>query len=207
MYNPKHFAENDAQRLLAFMREFNFAALVTAENDFPVATHLPFIIERRNEKIILCAHLAKANLQWKQFAGREILVIFQEPYAYVSPVLYAEGLNAPTWNYVAVHAYGKARVFKKVEENLQLLEKMIGEFDRNYFENGWRKIPYEYKISRARAVVAFEIEVTDLQGKKKLNQNKNIEDARNVLETFDRSGNANERRIARFMKEIYDNKS
>src|SRR5215211_253242 len=115
MYTPKHFAENDAQRLLAFMREFNFAALVTAENDFPVATHLPFIIEKRNEKIILCAHLAKANLQWKQFAGREILVIFQEPHAYVSPVLYAEGLNVSTWNYVAVHTYGKARVFKKVE--------------------------------------------------------------------------------------------
>jgi len=59
MYNPKHFAENDAQRLLAFMREFNFAALVTAENDFPVATHLPFIIERRNEKII--RYLSKIN--------------------------------------------------------------------------------------------------------------------------------------------------
>jgi transcriptional regulator len=84
---------------------------------------------------------------------------------------------------------------------------MFAEFDRRYFQNGWREIPDEYKISRAKAVVAFEIEVTDLQGKKKLNQNKSIEDAANVLEAFEKSENVNERRIARFIKEIYDNKS
>ena len=207
MYIPKHFVEDNEENLLAFMSEFNFAALVTSENDFPVATHLPFIIEKRNGKIILSAHLAKANPQWKQFPDRNILVIFQEPHAYVSPSLYMEKLNVPTWNYVAVHAYGKATIFETVAENLRLLEKMIAEFDANYFENGWREIPDEYKISRAKAIVAFEIEVVDLQGKKKLNQNKDIEDARNVIKAFEKSENANERQISRFMKEIYDNKS
>src|SRR6185295_5882159 len=112
MYIPKHFVEDNEENLLAFMREFNFAALVTSENDFPAATHIPFIIEKRNGKIILSAHLAKANLHWKQFADRNILVIFQEPHAYVSPSLYTEILNVPTWNYVAVHAYGKATIFE-----------------------------------------------------------------------------------------------
>lgn len=204
MYIPKFFAETDEESLLAFMREFSFATLVTAENDFPTAVHLPFIIEKRAGKIVLSAHMAKANLQWKEFEGKEILVIFQEPHAYVSPLLYAEKLNVPTWNYVAIHAYGKAKIFETAEENLLLLEKMIAEFDENYFKTNWREIPDEYKLSRARAIVAFEIEVTDLQGKKKLNQNKDEEDGRRVIEAFEKSENKNARQIARFMKEIYD---
>jgi transcriptional regulator len=202
MYIPKFFAETDVENLLAFMREFNFATVVTAENDLPEATHLPFIIEKRDDKIVLIAHMAKANLQWKHFADKEILVIFQEPHAYISPLLYAEKLNLPTWNYVAIHAYGKAKIFESAEENLALLEKMIAVFDENYLKTDWQEIPEEYKLSRAKAIVAFEIEVTDLQGKKKLNQNKDAEDGRRVIEAFEKSENASEKQIARFMKEI-----
>jgi transcriptional regulator len=119
-------------------------------------------------------------LQWKHFAEKPVLVIFQEPHAYVLPLLYAEKLNVPTWNYVAIHACGRAKIFETPEENLALLEKLIAEFDPNYFETNWREIPDEYKLSRARAIVAFEIEVTDLQGKKKLNQNKDAEDGRRL---------------------------
>jgi transcriptional regulator len=202
MYIPHFFAETNEDSLLAFMREFNFATLVTAENDFPTATHLPFIIEKRAEKIVLSAHMAKANLQWKEFRDKDVLIIFQEPHAYVSPLLYAEKLNVPTWNYVAIHVYGKAKIFETVEENLALLEKMIATFDEKYFETNWREIPEEYKLSRAKAIVAFEIEVEDLQGKKKLNQNKGEEDGRRVIEAFEKSKNSGEQLIARFMKEV-----
>lgn len=207
MYIPHFFAETDKESLLAFMREFNFATLVTSEKNFPTATHLPFIIEKRGEKIVLSAHMAKANLQWQEFAGKDILVIFQEPEAYVSPLLYAEKVAVPTWNYVAIHAYGKAKIFESAEENLSLLEKMIAEFDPDYLNTNWREISDEYKLSRAGAIVAFEIEVEDLQGKKKLNQNKDEENGRRVIEAFEKSENRGERQIARFMKEIYDGKS
>ena len=76
MYIPKFFEETDQEKLLAFMREFNFATLITSENNFPTATHLPFIVEKRDGKIYLLAHLAKANLHWQQFENNEILVIF-----------------------------------------------------------------------------------------------------------------------------------
>ena len=207
MYIPHFFAENDEASLLEFMREFNFATVVTAENDLPEATHLPFVIEKRDEKIVLLAHMAKANLHWQQLAEKQVLVIFQEPHAYISPLLYQEKLNVPTWNYVAIHAYGTAKIFATAEENLLLLEKMIRTFDENYFQTNWREIPDEYKLSWARAIVAFEIEVTDLQGKKKLNQNKGAEDAERVIKALEKSENTNERQIARFMKEIYDGKS
>ena len=204
MYIPKFFVETDEENLLAFMREFSFATVVTCQNDQAEATHLPFIIEKRGEKIFLSAHMAKANSQWKQFEDKDVLVIFQEPHAYVSPLLYADQENVPTWNYVAVHAYGKARIFESAEENLSLLEKMVGTFDQNYFQTTWREISDEYKLSRAGAIVAFEIEVSDLQGKKKLNQNKGEEDGRRVIEAFEKSENANEQLIARFMREIYE---
>ena len=180
MYIPKFFEETDQEKLLAFMREFNFATLITSENNFPTATHLPFIVEKRDGKIYLLAHLAKANLHWQQFENNEILVIFQEPHAYISPMLYEKLENVPTWNYIAVHAYGRAKLFPQVE-NLRLLEKQVAIFDQKYFQTNWQKISDEYKINLAKGVVAFEIEVRDLQGKKKLNQNKLGKDAQNVI--------------------------
>lgn len=204
MYIPHFFAENDEETLLKFMREFNFATVVTAAGDVPEATHLPFVIEKRGDRIVLSAHMARANMHWRQLAEKDVLVIFQEPHAYVSPLLYAEKLNVPTWNYVAIHAYGRAKIFQTAEENLSLLEKLIAVFDENYFNTNWREISDEYKLSQAKAIVAFEIEVTDLQGKKKLNQNKDDEDGRRVIEAFAQSENPNERRIAGFMKEIYE---
>jgi transcriptional regulator len=202
MYIPKIFAETDEEKLLAFMREFNFATLITAENDIPTATHLPFIIEKRDEKIYLLAHLAKANPHWQQFKNKEILVIFQAPHAYISPMLYEKLENVPTWNYVSIHAYGRAKSFPQVE-NLQLLEKQVALFDPQYFETNWQKISDEYKINLAKGVVAFEIKVIDLQGKKKLNQNKTGKDAQNVIEALEKSDNENEQLIAKYMKEVH----
>ena len=201
MYIPKFFLEEDEEKILAFMREYNFAALVTAENDFPAATHLPFIIEKRAEKIILSAHMAKANAHWKQL-GRQILVIFQEPHAYISPLLYGETPNVPTWNYVAVHAYGHAKIFDETE-NLALLEKQIAVFDEKYFQTDWQEISVDYKKNLAKGVVAFEIEVADLQAKKKLNQNKTGQTAENVIAAFEKSDRENERLIAEYMKEVH----
>lgn len=184
------------------MREYNFAVLVTAGSERPEATHLPFIIETRGDKLILLAHMARANQQWKQFTERDVLVIFSEPHAYVSPLLYKDKINVPTWNYVAVHAYGQVVTFESVEENLVLLEKMIGAFDPEYLETNWREIPDDYKTNMAKGIVALEIEVTDLQGKKKLNQNKPGEDSRRVIEAFEK-GTAGEQEIAAYMKDVH----
>jgi transcriptional regulator len=202
MYTPKFFEETDPGKLLAFMRRYNFAVLVTAKNDRPEGTHLPFIIEERSGGVVLLAHMAKANPQWRQFGEKDALVIFSEPHAYVSPLLYKEKQNVPTWNYVAVHAYGKVRTFEP-GENLTLLEKQIEAFDPDYFNGNWREIDGDYKTNLAKGIVAFEIEVSDLQGKKKLNQNKPGDDAHRVIEAFEKGG-AGEQEIARYMKEVHE---
>lgn len=203
MYTPKFFAANDREECLRFMREFNFATLVTAAEGGPTATHLPFIIETRGDQIVLVAHMARANSQWRELAHGRALVIFSGPHAYVTPRLYGEPQNFPTWNYAAVHAYGQAVTIDSPEENLVLITKMVEAFDPDYFAGNWKTIDEEYKLSRARAVVGFEIVVDELQGKKKLNQNKSVDDAHRVIDAFS-AGDANERQIAGLMKEIYD---
>lgn len=202
MYIPSFFVEDDEEKLIEFMREYNFATLVTAEKDFPTATHLPFLIEKRDGKIYLQAHLAKANLHWQQFEKKDALVIFTEPHAYISPLLYEGKQNVPTWNYIAVHVYGSVKVFEQAE-NLALLEKQIKVFDKTYFETNWQEISVEYKTNLAKGVVVFELEAVDLQGKKKLNQNKKGKDAQNVIEAFEKSDSENERLIAKYMKEVH----
>ena len=201
MYTPKFFEETDTTNLLEFMREYNFAVLVTSAENGIEATHLPFVIETRGDKIVLIAHMARANEQWHGFSEKDVLVIFSGPHAYVSPLHYKEKINVPTWNYVAVHAYGRVQILP-VEENVPTIGKLIAVSDTAYLEGNWREIPEEYKTNLAKGVVAFEIEVTDLQGKKKLNQNKPGEDALRVIAAFE-NGSVNEREIASFMKDVH----
>ncbi len=98
--------------------------------------------------------------------------------------------------------YGHARIFDEAE-NLALLEKQVEIFDEKYFQTDWQKISADYKNNLAKGVVAFEIEVTDLQAKKKLNQNKTGQSAENVIAAFEKSDRANEKQIAEYMEEVH----
>ena len=207
MYTPKFFEENDQAECLRFMREFDFATLVTSGKSAPNATHLPVMTGESEGRIRIIGHMARANPQWKEMAGQTVLVIFQGPHAYVSPRHYTEPENLPTWNYVAVHAYGRARVIESDSENLQILSAMVAALDPDYFAGNWQTIPDEFKTAKARGVVSFEITVDELQGKKKLNQNKSAADSRRVIDAFERGGDPNEHGIAALMREIYDDKS
>lgn len=178
MYIPRHFEQKDLERLLAFMRDFNFAILVSLTGDKPIATHLPFVAERRGDTLFLLAHLSRANEQWKHF-GEDVLVIFSEPHAYISPSLYEKTDNVPTWNYIAVHAYGKLRILDEPQAQYDLLEKQMQAFEPAYLDQ-WQHVSAEYKEGLRKGIVAFEIAVTDLQGKEKLSQNKSAADRERV---------------------------
>src|SRR5512134_468067 len=105
MYIPSLYRIEDRETILAFMRAHNFATLVSAGEPGLVATHLPFVVAGREDRVILLSHMAKANPHWKCFEpGRESLVVFQAPHAYISPTFYDSRVNVPTWNYAAVRA-------------------------------------------------------------------------------------------------------
>src|ERR1700761_6434357 len=125
MYIPKLNLITDRQEALSFMQRYSFATIVTVNDGVPTATHLPFVVTKRENKIVLTSHFAKANPQSADIMNGKPLVIFAEPHAYISPKHYEQRASVPTWNYIAIHAYGKAALIDTPEEKAILLEQTI----------------------------------------------------------------------------------
>ena len=130
--------------------------------------------------MVLLAHFAKANPQWETLTDQPVLVIFNEPHAYISPTLYEKQLNVPTWNYVAVHAYGRATLITEEAQVFELLEKQMQAFEKEYLMQ-WAALPQEYKNAMAKGIVAFRLDVTQLEGKEKLSQNKKVTERERIM--------------------------
>ncbi|NUY81236.1 FMN-binding negative transcriptional regulator [Flavobacterium sp. MAH-1] len=199
MYIPKHNRFEDKDEIVAFMKRFGFATIVTVRDQVPLATHLPFIIESRNEDIVLVSHFAKANDQWKEVENDNVLVIFTEPHAYISPSNYDRQREVPTWNYISVHAYGRGKIIEDPQSVIRLLENTIDNFELSYRAQ-WDNFPDDFKHDMATGIVAFQIHVTDLQAKKKLSQNKTENERTKIIDSLSQSNDANERMIADYMK-------
>ena len=125
MYIPKRYLATDRAEIIAFMKQFSFATIITAKDNLPVATHLPFLVSTRGDEVILTAHFAKANEQWAAIENNKVLVIFTEPHAYISPRHYEKGLDVPTWNYIAIHAYGEGKLITETNKVFEVLEAAI----------------------------------------------------------------------------------
>jgi transcriptional regulator len=201
MYIPAFNQFPNQQDIISFMQRYSFATIVTTHDGVPVATHLPFLVELRDDKVILLSHFAKANPQAAQILGKTALVIFTEPHAYISPVNYPKETNVPTWNYIAVHAYGKASLLSEEEQTASLLAKTISNYEASYLQQ-WDNLPIEFKQKMMKGIVAFEIVIDDLQGKQKLSQNRTEEERENIINYLSKSADTNESEIANYMSKL-----
>jgi len=199
MYIPKINLATDRTEIVDFMKRFSFATVVTATNNIPVATHLPFLVSLKDDQLMLSSHFARANEQWKGIENNIVLTIFSEPHAYISPKNYEKALNVPTWNYISVHAYGQGTIITETGKVMELLEATIDQYDVSYQEQ-WNSLPEDYKLKMIKGIVAFEIVVTDLQAKKKLSQNKTSNEQQKIIATLSQSSDTNEILIAEYMK-------
>lgn len=200
MYTPKHFEEKDRAKLVEFMKEYNFAAIVNSAKKRYWATHLPFLVEETGGEIILKAHMAKANPQWANFKPyEEVLVIFQEPHAYISPKLYDNPVSVPTWNYIAVHAYGVPEILPGTEEKIALLEESFQVFEAS-FKMQWDVLPADYKSELLDGIVAFRIKITNIEGKFKLSQNRTSKEREKVMAELAQKEDKTKTDIADYMK-------
>lgn len=200
MYIPPENHMPGRGRAIAFMQRYSFATLVSAEGGVPVATHLPFVVREEGEKLVLLSHLARQNAQARLLEGRPALVVFQEPHAYISPSHYEKQLNVPTWNYLAVHAYGTPALIPDPQAVLQLLETTIHTYEAGY-QAQWQRLPDQYKHGLVRDLVAFRIEVTDLQAKEKLSQDKARTEQRRIVDALSQSDVSAERAVAGYMQQ------
>jgi len=201
MYVPKYNQLEDRAALLAYMRAYSFAALATSGPGGLTATHLPFVIEEEGGRITLLAHMAKANPQWRDFAsGAEALVIFMQPHAYVSPRLYDSRQNVPTWNYVAVHAYGRPVLIEERAAKIELQQKLIRQHDAGYLTQ-MAELPDSYLDAKLAAIVSFSLAATRIDARYKLSQDKNPAERERIARELEASGDSVAAETARLMRE------
>jgi transcriptional regulator len=189
MYTPKAFEVTDLPLLQAAMKQSELATLVTITPHGLVATHLPLLLdESKGEYGTLTGHVSRANLQWRESDPEaEALIIFLGLDTYVSPNWYPAkqetGRVVPTWNYAAIHAYGRVSFFEDAER----LRTVVTELTKRHeatFPAPWQvtDAPAAYIDSQLKAIVGFECRITRLEGKQKFNQNRPVEDRRGVIE-------------------------
>jgi transcriptional regulator len=199
MYIPKINLLSDRAEAIEFMQRFSFASIITAPNGLPVATHLPFLASERDGSVILTSHFARANGQWKDITDHKVLVIFSEPHAYISPRHYDQELSVPTWNYISIHAYGEGTIVPEEKKVIEILESTINTYELAYRQQ-WNRLPDDYKLGMIKGIVAFEIKVTELQGKKKLSQNKTEQEQARIIDTLSKSESTTENLVAEYMR-------
>ena len=205
MYLPKHFEQHDRALVLEVMRTHSFATMVSVDDaGAPFATHLPLIVSEigsgETVQLKIEGHVAKPNPHWKYLAARpEVLLMFQGPSAYMSPKVYADLARVPTWNYLAVHATGRAKLIEDPRAKDALLKGLIAIHEPEYAAQ-WRGLGEEYQLKMLAGIVAFEIAVDTLQPKFKLNQHR--KEAHAAMKQRYAEGNANEQALAGWMTRL-----
>jgi transcriptional regulator len=188
MYQPEHFRVEDRDKLLPVIGENPLAQLITAGEGGLIANPIPFTIAYDGETLLLRAHLARANPQWKELAaGAPALVVFQSVERYISPGWYATkretGKVVPTWNYVVVQARGPVTVDESPEWLRRQVEALT-EQEEGRIGADWKvdDAPESYMRVMMRGIVGIEMRVESLIGKFKASQNRPEADRVGVAE-------------------------
>jgi len=201
MYVPAAFSETDPGAIREFMRRHSFALLTSHGAGTLTASHLPLLIDSdAGSHGHLLGHMARANPQWRDVEG-EVMAVFSGPHAYVSPSWYEEAGTVPTWNYVAVHAYGTFQVVEDRESLMDILRRSVAVHETP------RPEPWPFDESEPhvetmlKAIVGFRIEIARLEGKWKLSQNQSPERRRRVARALEGRPDRDSQEIARLMAE------
>jgi len=211
MYVPKHFQQNSWPEIRKVIDDYSFATVVSCKDGVPVATHAPVrLVESAPGTFVLQGHVARANPHWQVMESEQkTLVIFAGPHSYVSPRWYNH-VNVPTWNYIAVHVYGKPRLVRDADELRALMSGLVNRYEghieaeRRYTVEG---LPPGYLESQMRGIVGFEISVDEVQASFKLSQNRVQEDHDNVIVELRKSEDQDAQRIAQAMSCPYAGES
>jgi transcriptional regulator len=213
VYLPPAFSETRTEVLIEHIERHEFGLLVSRGGDGLIASQIPFLVERRDGRLYLQGHVARANPQAADLdgsgeegegpgaGGREALAIFAGPHAYVSPTWYEAGPAVPTWNYAAVHAYGAARTIADPDWLRGLLQRLTERHEAREPAPPWRMedLPEPYLRSMLNGIIGVEIAVSRLDGKFKLSQNRPAADRPRIIAALERRADPDSRAVARLM--------
>jgi transcriptional regulator len=205
MYVPPAFQENDTAALHAAIRAAKLATFITTTAEGLIGTPLPMIFDAAEAPYgTLYGHVARANPQWKLAPIGDAMAVFMGPDAYVTPSWYATkretGKVVPTWNYVAVHAYGPVEFFEDTERLRDVVTRLTHLHEGSRAEP-WAvtDAPETFIQSQLRGIVGLRMPITRIDGKRKMSQNRSTEDRAGVVDGLSASGDAADRAVAKLI--------
>ncbi|HOD10251.1 MAG TPA: FMN-binding negative transcriptional regulator [Flavobacterium sp.] len=200
MYIPDLYKNENQSEIEQFLHENGFAILVNQTNGKLWATHIPLILGTNSDgKQILIGHISKLNPQAESFKQNdEVLAIFSGSHSYISSSWY-DHENVPTWNYLAVHVYGKIRLHS-FEESIEGLKKLVNKYEAKSEKPIRIEDLSEKTMREARGIVSFEIEITNIEAQKKLSQNRDDKNYKNIISELEKTNDSQAIAIANEMK-------
>lgn len=201
MYTPKYFKETDPKVIRDFIKQNNFATLVSLAEGEPIATHLPLEFFASEEGEFIKGHMARGNKQWRFFQNDQtVLVLFLGADAYISPTWY-DHVNVPTWNYVAVHVYGKPAIIEDRSELLELLKYQVDKYEKDEPGNyHLETMPKSFLETEILGVVGFRIKIERVEANFKLSQNRDQNNYENIVHKLQERKNQKSNDVAILMK-------
>jgi transcriptional regulator len=200
MYIPELYKNENEEEITTFLRNNSFGILVNLMDGQLWATHIPLELEQNESgKKLLCGHISRDNPQWKGFqSNADILAIFSGPHSYISSSWY-EKENVPTWNYIAVHVYGKIKIIEG-DDVIASLKRLTDKYEQNS-KNPVRLEDLSEKTMRQVAgIIAFEIEIDRIEAVKKMSQNRNERDYSNIVSELEKTDDAASKEVVAIMK-------
>ncbi len=200
MYIPNLYLNENETEINTFLQENGFAVLVNQLNQKLFAVHIPlYLTKNKDGKMVLEGHIAKENPLWQSFENNpEVLAIFSGPHTYISSSWY-DHENVPTWNYTAVHVYGTIKIVDETA-TIASLTRLVDKYEQN------SKCPVQVEkfskktMMQVRGVVAFEIEITEIQAVKKLSQNRDDKNHQNIITELEASQDPQAIAVAKEMR-------
>jgi transcriptional regulator len=202
MYSPPYNQVEDRRELVEFMRANSFAVLVTATGGVPMASHLPVTVADSEAGLVIHSHMAKNNPQWQEFFDDEILLVFAGPHAYVSPRWYADVERVPTWNYAAVHAYGKVVITEDRSVKHAAQRELVATLDPQWLPK-FDALRAEYVANMLNGIVTFDVAVTRLETRWKLSQNRGRREQELIAAELEKSEDVSVRALAALTRKHY----
>jgi transcriptional regulator len=200
MYIPELYKNENQEEIQNFIHQNGFGILVNQTNGKLWATHIPLLLETNSGgNHILVGHISKANPQAESLKNNEeVLAIFSGAHSYISSSWY-DHENVPTWNYLAVHVYGKVTIYNH-EQAVDSLKKLVDKYESKS-KNPVRVEDLSEKTMReARGIIAFEIEITAIEAQKKLSQNRDDKNYKNIISELEKTNDNQSIAIANEMK-------
>lgn len=201
MYTPQHYKNENIDEVREFIKANSFGILISQTKGRLWGTHIPMELDfDENGNAILYSHISKANPQWENFtSGEEVLAIFHGPHSYVSSSWYQKE-DVPTWNYIAVHAYGKVQIIEG-KELMDSLKKLVDHYEHGSEHPVSVENLSEKTMRQVNGIVGFKIAISEIQATYKLSQTRKDTDFHTIVNQLENSTDFMSKATAEAMKQ------